>query len=205
MNGWLISKVLTYWKYCSIIYCIQYYYVLTNATNEHHTKCYKNHMKMFLWGTSDPFKMQLIWLNWQWVYNIHMYHNQTKYFTGISQILFTCFFFMCAYVFKSFILETQSTYVQCNSSGPDALAIACIHWIHLPYCKLTKRGHRIHGMHLKVVGNGIHKTLQLFLGIHIFLNDIRREIFLWYHCINRRTCWWDSGIFHESRASLKWV
>ena len=75
---------------------------------------------------------------------------------------------MCVCVFKSFILEIQSTYVQGHSSGPDALAIACTLWIRLRYCKLTKRGHRIHDMHLKVVGNGIHKTLQLFLGMNIF-------------------------------------
>ena len=44
---------------------------------------------------------------------MHMYHNETlKYFTEISQMLFMFFyFFMRVYVLKSFILETQSTYV----------------------------------------------------------------------------------------------
>ena len=40
-----------------------------------------------------------------------------------------------------------------------------IYWIHFRCCKLTKRDHRVQ---IKVVGNGIHKTLQLVLGTRIF-------------------------------------
>ena len=63
-----------------------------------------------------PVKMQLVGRNWQWVYNImniHMYHNQTLNISLESDkySLRFFYFFMCVYVFKSFILETQSTYV----------------------------------------------------------------------------------------------
>ena len=78
-------------------YCIQYDYVFTIAIIGHHAKGYQNHMKNVLVGHLGPVKMQLIWLYWQRVYNIHMYHNETlKYCTGISQMLFMCFiFYVC--------------------------------------------------------------------------------------------------------------